>query len=289
MTANGLHGQIRREEYDRVSRVNYSTLKAMAKSPAHYAHGLVAPDKDSDAKKAGRAVHLAVFEPDQFRSRVVLWDGGVRRGKDWDSFRRKHDGCEILTETEFARCLAIQKAVRDNRMAYRYVSEGLGEQTMLWTAPTESGVGIDCKGRIDFDAADAIVDLKTTRDASPDGFGREVWRYSYQVQAAWYSDGYVLATDKKKPYVLVAVESEAPHVVQVYRLPEIVIELGRERYQPWLNRLAECRAESRWPGYADDALELTLPKWAVDFSEEDDVSGLDLIINPAIGGLTNGL
>lgn len=276
---NALNLQVTRADYDRLIRVNYSTLKAMAKSPAHYEHGLVVSKKDTDAMKAGRAVHVAVLEPDRFRSNVALWDGGVRRGKDWDAFRRNHEGQDILTESEHARCLAIQKAVRSDATARKFVSEGRGEVTMLWSTPTTHGASIECKGRIDFDAASAIVDLKTTRDASPDGFGRECWRYSYQVQAAWYSDAYERITGVRKPYYLVAVESEAPHVVQVYRVPDIALDLGRETYKPWLERLAICREESRWPGYADGDMDLSLPKWAVDFSEEDDITALDLAIS----------
>lgn len=279
LTETGLHRRVAREDYDRLARVNFSTLKSIGRSPLHYAYRLVKADKDTGPKKTGRATHLAVFEPDQFRATCALWTGGVRRGKEWDAFRKKNPGRDILTEAENEKCLAIQKAVRADRIAHPYVSEGQGEVTMLWTAMVEVGPLLQCKGRIDFDGATALVDLKSTRDASPDGFGREVWRYGYHVQAAWYSDAYYLATGIRKPYVLVAVEVEAPHVVQVYRVPEVVLELGRETYRAWLEKLAICREESRWPGYADGELELTLPKWAVDLGADEDLTGLDLEIS----------
>lgn len=263
-----------RERYDEIrDRVNFSTLKAIHRSPAHYAHNLVQPFEDTDPKKLGRAIHMAVLEPERYERAVAVWDGGTRRGKDWDRFKEENVGRELLTEREAEQCEAVQKAVRADPLALRYLSDGVAEATMLWSLD-----GVRCKGRLDYDAPTAIVDLKTTRDASPDGFGKEVWRYRYHTQAAWYLDGYVAAGGPVKPYILISVESEAPHVVQVYRLPQVALDLGREEYREWMKRLAECRLSGKWPGYFDGEGEVQLPRWAVDFALEDDIRALDLEI-----------
>lgn len=276
LTIPGIHRNLPRETYDALApRVNFSTLKAMAKSAAHYQHGLLNPSEDTPARKVGRAVHMAVFEPEVFAARVVRWDGGTRRGKEWDAFRAAHSGQEILTEAEHAQCLAIQRAVRGDALAARYVTGGAGEVTMVWERD-----GIPCKGRIDYDAIDCIVDLKTCRDASPGGFGRSSWVYGYHTQAAWYVDGYQAAAKVLKDYVLLAVESSPPHVVQVYRVPESVIDVGRETYSEWLDKLAACRKSNEWPGYVADEAELILPKWAGTY-EEESVEDFGLVIGGA--------
>ena len=41
-----------RAEYDRQTRVNWSTLRLMLKSPAHYRHGLLADQVDTDPEEA---------------------------------------------------------------------------------------------------------------------------------------------------------------------------------------------------------------------------------------------
>lgn len=279
MIPDGIHLNTRRDEYDVLERVNFSTLKHMAKSAAHYRQAITEPAGDTDPKRLGRATHLAAFEPEKFRATVAKWEGAVRRGKEWEAFKAKNEGRELLTADAFDQCIAIQKAVRAEPLARPYISQGRGEVTIAWTfATTDRGANnysIECKGRIDFDAKDAIVDLKTTRDASPDGFGRQVWGLKYHAQAAWYVDGYKRATGIRKPYVLVAVESTAPYVVQVYRVPERHLELGREEYREWLDRLAICRETSTWPGYADCELELELPRWA---EPDDDIGGLGLVV-----------
>ncbi len=282
---NGIH-ETTREDYDRLEdRANWSTLKNMGRSPLHYRHHLLAPKAgDTDAKKMGRGSHLAVLEPEKFRSQCAMWTGKVRRGKKWDAFQLKHAGSELLTEKEYAECVELGEAARASSMAAPYLAGGKGEQTVLWShlvppLPGFDGYRIDMKCRIDFVATcGALVDLKFTRDASPEGFGRECAKYESHVQAALYRDGFKAATGRELPDLLVAVEKTKPHAVQVYRVHEELLAAGRERYRALLDRLNVCRRDAQWPGYADGVLDLTLPRWAVP-QDEEDVTGLDLVIN----------
>lgn len=271
-----------REAYEAIDAVNWSTLKHLGKSPAHYLHGLTDKSGDSEARQRGRVLHLAIFEPERMARDVVVFHE-ARRGKAWEAFEAKHAGKEIVTSRMYEHVTALAAAVRTNAMAARYVSGGLPEHTVTWryrSAPIEhiEGHEFACKGRLDFIAdLGAIVDLKGSRDGSPGGFAREVLRYEYHAQAAFYADGYEAMTGVRLPFVFVVVEASAPHVVQVYRVPDDVLELGRERYQQLLAHLNVCRRESRWPGYAETEMELVLPRWARPL-EDDDALDADLVI-----------
>lgn len=288
--ANGIIPGMSRATYERIEGVNWSSLKHLGRSPAHYRAQLLAPWEDTDARKLGRAVHLAALEPELFRTGCALWTGARRAGKEWEAFRLAHAGQELLREEEHKQCLAIQRAVRSDATAAKYLARGRAEVSLFWTHVVPSfggldGFSIDCKGRVDFLAeVPAIVDLKTTRDASPEGFARECWRYQYHAQAAFYSDGHRALTGKALPYVIVAVESAAPHAVTVFRLPEAALELGREAYKGLLQRLHLCRTTSHWPGYADAELELELPRWATATATDEDATGLGLDFHPAAEG-----
>jgi hypothetical protein len=263
-----------REAYDALPHTNWSRLRKLARSPAHFLHSLTAPaEEDTDAMALGRAIHLAIFEPEVYRRTCVTWDGGVRRGKAWDAFLAAHVGREVLTEAQADTCRAVAAAVRGDAVAARYVTGGRAELAVTWQH-VEEDFREDCKGRVDFVAdCGAVVDVKTTRDASPEAFGKACWAYQYHAQAAFYVDGYHAATGQHLPFVAVAVETTAPHVVQVYRMPDAVLDAGREVYRRYLRRLVECRRTSRWPGYGAGELELVLPRWAL---TEDGVDGLDL-------------
>lgn len=274
---------MQREEYDAIDAVNWSTLKLLGKSPAHYLHNIVSPSTDdTDARQRGRVVHLSVFEPERFARDVVVYSER-RAGKEWEVFKAKHAGREIITSRLSDTATAIADAVRRHPMAARYVAGGKPEHTVRWRyeSPRIQHLepwGMDCKGRLDFVAeCGAVVDLKTTRDASPTGFAKEVLRYEYHAQAAFYVDGYEAMTGVRLPFVFVAVESVAPYVVQVYRADDEVLSLGRERYEALLAHLNVCRRESRWPGYAETEMSLELPRWARPLEDDEELDS-DLVI-----------
>lgn len=274
--------EVSRDGYDLLDMVNWSTLKHLGKSPAHYRHNILQKDGDTAAKKLGRCAHLATLEPEKFRLGVAKWTGDRRAGKEWEAFKAKNQGRELLTEDEHDYCLRIAEAARSSEMAKPYLAKGKSEQTVLWSHIVPPIVGfpgyrVECKGRLDFIAdCGALVDLKTTKDASPEGFGREFVRYGYGCQAAFYRDGYKAATGLDLPYVIVAVETSRPHVVQVYRVQDEVLEMGRDTYRALLDRLQLCRAENAWPGYADAPCDLVLPRWALPDDDSSDLSELNL-------------
>ncbi len=271
---NGIH-TLSREEYDALERINFSTLKFFGKSPAHYQHRMEEGDgEDTDARARGRCVHLAILEPERFKTEVVVWDGGRRSGGNWEAFLERNAGREILKPEAYAEVLAIAKAVRSSSQAAPHLVDARTEVSVLWehVVPPLAGLPgyrIKCKARLDLVTATSLVDVKSSRDASPDGFGRAAVTYDLIVQAALYSDGYRAATGKELPYRLIAVEAAAPYVTQVYRLTDDQLEQGRETYRAWLDRLNLCRAEDRWPGYAEAEMDLVLPPWATADDEND--------------------
>lgn len=276
--------ELSRKEYVDLVAVNWSSLRHMAKSPAHYRYAISNVSPDSPARKRGRAVHIATLEPERFAIDCARWDGERRAGAAWKAFVEENAGRELLTADEYDQALAVADAVRKDAVASRYVSNGRAERAVTWNHrwPKVGGLAertMALKGRIDFIAdRGALVDLKTTRDASPGAFGRAVVNYAMHAQAAFYSDGYAAATGERLPFVFVAVEPEPPYGVIVYRVPDEILEMGREHYTALLDRLQLCRDSNAWPGYADSEQELALPRWAMP-REDDDVSELGLTFN----------
>jgi hypothetical protein len=284
---NGVFPGFEREEYDRSPRINFSKLKLFARSPAHYRHALLAKqeEKDTDAMKMGRAVHLAIFEPARFQDAVAVWDGGRRAGKEWDTFKAANQGRELLKSEEYEQVLEMQTAARADPGAAKYLAGGAAELTVLWTHVVKQiaeapGYTAQMKGRLDFVAdIGAIVDLKTGRDISEEKFAKQAWELHYAAQAAMYVDGYKAVTGRELPYVIFALENKAPYVPQVYRVERARLKEGRELYRDWLDRLNHCRLTNRYPGYWDGELELGLPRWAL--GADEDLSDLDLEFNAA--------
>lgn len=255
-----------RAQYDGLAGHNFSALKHLDRSPAAYKTALALGSEDKAAFVFGRVAHLAVFEPDSLPSSVAVWDGGVRRGKEWDAFVSAHSGKEILKSDEFTELSALALAVRQKPSVRRHLlAKGHAEPTFSWEEE-----GLPLKGRADWVSELGIVELKTTRDASPAGFGRECAQRNYHVQAAMYSDAYEAAHGRRLPYFIVAAEKSAAHDVVVYRVSEELLNAGRERYRAWLGLLKSCVASGAWPG-ADtglDEMPLVLPAWSVPIFED---------------------
>lgn len=281
--ANGLH-DIERGEYDAISRTNFSLLKWFAVAPALYRYHQIQPREDTAAMKMGRVSHLAVFEPERFRSSVAMWDLGPRKGPDWEDFRRRNEGKELLTELEYKTAVAIGQAARGCRMAEPYLSGGRSEVTAVWTHVREPmgglpGFQIECKGRVDFITnSGVIVDLKTCRDPSPGAFGRQAVDLLYREQASWYVDAVQAITGRRMPFKIVAVGNKPPHLVQVYDLTPQQLDFGRGEWWQWLERLHHCRTNNVWPAFSDGEMELALPRWAEPQDDEEDAAGLGLVI-----------
>jgi hypothetical protein len=272
MMATGIQ-YLSREDYDAVDRKHWSVhIKEMLRSPAHCRHALDNEREDTAAFRRGRITHTACLELDKLRQEVAVWDGARRAGKAWEAFEEAHAHLEILTKKEMDQCLSLASAVRNHPIAAKYLTGGKSEVSILWDAH-----GHQLKGRVDYlIKARSIADLKTTKDASPDGFARESFRLGCHIQAAFYADGYAAATGTRLPYFIVAVEVAPPHPVAVYQVPEALLEIGRSEYLRALQRLAECEASGDWPGYPEVEHSLTAPRWAMPNDEDDGIEDMGL-------------
>jgi hypothetical protein len=271
VTGPGVYYDLSRAEYDAIPAVNFSSLKHIARSPAHYRAALSTPRADTDAMRVGRCTHLAVLEPERYAEEVAVWDGGRRVGSSWRDFCSVHEGCEVLTDEQAATCQAIATAVRQDPDASVLVTGGRSEVSVVWEVEVVPGLKVLAKARIDYVGPGGLMDLKTTRDASPRAFSADAYKRGYPSQCAFYADGWFAATGQRLPFYVVAVESDAPHVVQTYDASGL-IPAGRAEYMRWLLTLEECRVTDEWPGYARGVVALELPGWVsaetMDFPEE---------------------
>lgn len=281
----GIYKAVSRTRYDSIKeRVNFSTLKEMKKCPRKYKHAVeVRGKKDTDAMKLGRVVHVAVFEPERFKDSVAVWEEGPRKGPEWKAFQDRNRDRELLTLKEHTTCMVMQDVMRNEPRLAKYLDGNPTEVTMLWDSPLpippdQLPVSMPSKGRIDCNARNAIIDLKTTKDCEPAVFGRQAYDLRYRVQAAWYLDGYVLAGGDPKPYKIITVENVEPYIVEIYNPTRDQIFAGRNEYLTWLMKLQECRATNTWPGYSMNGEEMDLeePPWADRDSEDEDLDDVEL-------------
>lgn len=289
-----------RESYDSLkSELNWSRMKELGKSAAHFRYAVEHEREATDLMERGIAGHVATLEPSRYGGKVydaldvsTAADGGLycvwptangKRGtKAWEGasalckLRRQ----QLIRQVDHEWCVRIASAVHAAEPAARYL-RGRTEATMRWKEHAD-GVGGGqpftwrLRSRIDKVAYDgdkpiALVDLKSTVDASEHGFMNQVARYGYHAQGGMYLDGFRAVTGLSLPYVFIAVEATPPHVVTVFEFPfdDDIFVKGREIYWEHLQLFRRCTERNDWPPYAKGVVRgAQLPRWAMPFEEE---------------------
>lgn len=247
-------------EYHGLPAIGKSGLDLMARSPAHFRYQ--AKNEQSRNMVLGTAAHMAILEPDKFSDAfVTLPDGVDRRSSAYKEAAAAKGADYVLTRSEADRIEGMASAVQGNKWAMDFLADGRPEVSVFADDPV---TGVRCKVRPDWLASGGvIVDLKTTSDASDEGFGKSVANYRYHVQAAFYTDVYRWATGDVLPFRFLVVESDLPHGCTIMELPADVIEYGRRMYRRDLNLYAECLRNDVWPGIPGVPHALQLPSWFV--------------------------
>jgi hypothetical protein len=276
------------EDYREVDAVNISRLKEIEHSPQRYmwraTHQI-----ETKPLTLGKAAHCAVLEPERFNQDFVIWtkltkngSGNIapRSGEQWENFKAENVGKSILTIEERDFAMAIQKAVRADATAMRYLEAGDPEVSMEWTMGAEWGLEPRrCKGRVDWitkvGGIPFLVGLKTARDCRPFIFGSAAAKLGYAMQWAFYHQGYSIITGVEPKMIEIVVEPKPPHSIIVYRIEKDVLLEGTDKFAELLKVLAECEVSGNWPGPAVDEQVLTLPSWY--YQVHDDVSDLGLL------------
>jgi hypothetical protein len=256
-------------EYHAWEAASNSRLSRLMRSPAHLRAYLDQPQEDTASLAIGRATHAAILEPDVFSSEYVRGPEGDRRTKavkeEWEAMVDQY-GDRVLKPHDYDACLGMRDAVHaTSRARGMLVGPGDIELSVAWK---DGASGVLCKGRLDRHSpglpGGAIVDLKTTRDASPLTFERSIFSYGYHRQAAMYLAGAKALGIAAKHYVIIAVESSAPFGVSVYRLTEGAVGGGADQVSKLLALYARLLEVPRpeWWGYPDEVRDISLPAYA---------------------------
>ena len=263
--------------YDALPGERSSTLKAILKSPLAYQHRLAMPRPDTQSLRVGRAVHMAILEPERFESRgpggIAIYPGAnadgkkqVRRGGNWEEFQAKHADKTILSESEFNTAWRMAAAVRRHPLAWSYLSEQAErELTVTWV---DEATGTRVKVRIDHIGV-VLAELKTGIEITPRASGNAANSYGYHMQIAMQNLGASLVGLGPLPTKIIWLEKVPPFDCAVDDVDPSAVAKGAGLYCQALARLAECRSTNEWPGAYPQERTLTLPSYATNDEEEN--------------------
>jgi hypothetical protein len=268
--------------------ISASALKKLKISPAHYKEE-EEPETESEALLFGSAYHSFILEPEKFEEEYYIFSDqaicealigegyksprSTKAYKEWEeSEMRIIDDKKVITKVSMERIKAMKEKLMRHTYAKMLLSNGVNEQGYMGEIETEAGM-IQVKFKPDhvIEGKKIIVDLKTTIDASIDGFTRHSAELDYHIQASFYSDlmEKIAGDDRPYKFFFIAQEKKSPYAFNIFESSPQFISQGRFEYEMLLQLYKYCIDNNIWPGYQVwcqnkyGILELKLPAWAI--------------------------
>lgn len=259
----GVYYNIPDAEYHKIDAVSQSTVVQYRRSPAH-----ARVPKNFAGSTLGTATHIRVLEPTTYDDRVFALPDLDLRFKAAKEAKEKlvaENPHKLILSAEDARCVEkMASAVHCNQTASAFL--GRIEHTEITVIFDWNGVR--CKARIDAATTDDyLLDLKTTQDASAQGFSKSVATFGYYCQAAMYLEAWKSLKRFAQGFIFICVEKDEPHGVACYELDAAAVGKGRAQLESALQIYASCKRYNYFPAYPDELRVLSLPQWALNEKE----------------------
>jgi len=287
MIKEGVHRDISIIDYhaDR-EYLSASVIKEANKSLKHMKW--YCDNKNKEDRKShfdfGNAFEIALMDlmngTKEFDSSVHIFDESKRPQKDktfsakenkeWKDSFMNIDGYVINQNGKESvdTIKEMLKACWEDEIIQRLLKNTDYQTSCFWT-DTKSGIKLKTRPDICNINKTVLIDIKTTTDASPEGFAKDVAKYSYDLQAMIQING-VLATGlfpEVKNYYWLAVEKEAPYNAQLYNFNNSEWDSVQMILDYLLGIIKRAKEQDKWTGYSQRAsneygiLDINIPLW----------------------------
>ena len=247
--------------------ISASGLKKIKQSPLHF---IEEEKKETEAMTFGSAYHTLILEPEKFDKKYYVFDEteilqilisegsqkprGTNKYKEWYQIEMdKAAGKELIELPAFHLLESMKKRLFSHRYVKSLLTNGEAEKSIYTTIGLEVGGSVNVKIRPDYLKQNKriIVDLKTTSDASVNGFPRNAAEYDYHIQSALYTDIMELIEGKSMPweFFFIAQEKTRPFAFNIFLASPQFQSQGRYEYEKLLTLYKYCKENNRWPGY----------------------------------------
>jgi PDDEXK-like domain of unknown function (DUF3799) len=152
---------------------------------------------------------------------------------------------------------AANEAINNSELA-GILDTGAPEQTLVWTEGD-----IWCRARLDLLSKEkaVILDYKSTQNAEPTAFIRQISRMGYDIQSEFYIRGLAMVANAKANFVFLAQEITPPYACSLISLSRAYQELARHKVNAAMKLWRECMSTGHWPSYAPHIHYAEPPTW----------------------------
>ena len=249
--------------YHALDGISASDVKIVhAKSIAHWKNKT---HKESPTLDIGTAIHAACLERDDLH-KLVIRGPETRRGKAWTEAKEEADsmGATLLTESDYDLAMAVAESVMMTPRVERMLNDPacLKEKSIINTCP-QTGLTLKCRPDALLPQR-AVLDIKTTIDASPRGFGKSVRGYGYDLQASFYLMACNLEGFDCQNFAFIAVEKEKPFCVAIHTLDRDYLQWADKQVQLVLGQIKKAQDKGDYSTGWPDIIMHSKPAWLQD-------------------------
>ena len=225
------------EEYHASDAISSSAVKTVLKSSVWHWKNQV--QKETTAMIRGTAVHDFALEG----GKNTVRGPETRRGNAWKEAVENAEGKTVLPEKEYDEAQHIAEALFVDPACAKQLNckDGRKEYSIFVECP-QTKLKLRCRPDL-YNPHDMVMsDVKTTVDASPTGFNREIYsKWRYDVQAAFYKYVAELAGWKVMHFAFLAVESNPPHAAHMHVMSLDAMSQGHQDMMFALEQIAEAK------------------------------------------------
>lgn len=255
--------------------ISCSGLKDILHAPAFFYGQRLDPrkpheeEKEDAARLFGNMVHCALFEHHAFNKRYLVGPSVNKQTKIWKEFKEQCEaaGGQPVTGQERDKALMAREAALRIPDIASALSAGVGEQTIF---VDDEDFGVRRKIRTDWrrdlnDTDTILLDGKTYKSAKEAEFGRQVENMDYDMQDAFYTSTFEMATGRRVvAFVFLAIESKYPFLSAQMELPEEYKRRGHNKVRAAMGAYARAMQSGNWEGYGNDLKTVHMPNYLKD-------------------------
>lgn len=245
-------------EYCTLPGLNYSLLKLIKRSLAHFRQWEGAQHESTDAQTIGKIYDAVITSPGTIESEYFIGEVPRKNSKAYGEFLAQANGKTIINTEDYNTALAMRDVLKKHSLASGLLLDAKTQVSVTWDR-----CGILCKGRIDLYSPElgALIELKSTRDARIHSFRYDAEKFSYFGQLEFYASGLKANSIPVTSYYIICQETEAPYGVQVYKIPLKAIESCRSDTDSCLLSYKNAVDTEKFTCYDESLIELDRPAY----------------------------
>jgi exodeoxyribonuclease VIII len=238
-----IYKDIPNEDYHAGVGISSSYIRRFGQSQLH---AIEHKQESSPNLKFGTASHALLVEGQEAFDKEVKVITGSPYTKAYKEEKAEYEeqGFIVLKESEAEIIHNMKDSMVYEGNAYLNAKGKIAEASIYWYEDD-----VLCKCRPDLmcpplnepnsDNKIVIVDYKTTVSCEPFAFNKSVKKYGYDMQAAWYRRGLLMAGYDVEDFMFIAQEKVHPYASKVFRITKEQIDFGWTMMENYLEEYKE--------------------------------------------------